>query len=468
MRRVNTQAWLAAASVVAMVAPAWAQRREVYDWNALAPEVVDLIGPTYLAHAAEFPDAEEPAAVLRAYLEQDELTRAGRHDEAVSFAREIARSFPAFRHAQAGLGRALWERYQPMRRHDDLVQSMGAYARAHGIGLRNGRVRYTDVLALGLARLGDPASLRAVFEPVLALFPDDALLMQQYASALARLDAPDAEPWLKKALALRPPEGAIEPVLDYGRYLIGRDRFREALQVLQQPPEEEFPVVSFYCGAAAERSGQLGLAGAEYRRAAAFTHSFPVPEEYRTALASQSGIRFQGDLSAAHDCTGKHELARVIQCESGGESAGGQRAVGWTVRNRVFHSNSGGCTFANSGSTTCAKYNTVVNAPNQFCETTATSTSETRAEQVFHASRADPYPPGGWCPAGSVSGSDKCTASCTQEALTQGNHASGEKAFYSTTGACAANHPWIPAGCTSGPAKTCGNGGSDHCFYRVP
>jgi tetratricopeptide (TPR) repeat protein len=445
-----------------------ADRRETYDWTALPPDVAEFIAGTYFAHAAEFPDPGEPLAVLRLYLDQDELFRQGRLEEAIALFRGAAKAFPQARHAQAGLARALWRRYRSNGSREDLKEAVAVYRQAHLLGLRNGRIRYTELLSEGFGSLGETAPLRDVFEPLLADHPSDPVFTRDYASGLARAGAPDAEVWLRKSLQLRPEGGPIEPVTEYGQWLIARDRYQDALQVLRQPPDEEFPIVSFFRGYAAERSGQLALARIEYARAARFTESFPVSEQYRTDLASEAGVRFAGDPAAAHTCTGKIRLSEVIYCESRGESGGGQRAVGWTLRTRVFRgTEQSGCTIDNSGDTLCAKYRSVAEQSGQFCGDGSgnhDSTTDTRAEHVLHGDVPDPYITGGWCPAGSVVGSNKCTATCSQS-TTQGANVNGPEFFYSTTGSCAATHP---SGCGSVPRQTCSDGGSDHCFYRVP
>lgn len=92
---------------------------------------------------------------------------------------------------------------------------------------------------------------------------------------------------------------------------------------------------------------------------------------------------------------------------------------------------------------------------------TRDDSSDATAYNVFYGIAADPYAQ--WCAAGTASSTTWCSATCGEEQLS-GASANGPSFFYATSGGCPSVHP---SGCGFNPKKTCGNGGSDNCFYDV-
>jgi hypothetical protein len=82
------------------------------DLSAYEPEVKELIETTYLGRGREFPDPEEPAVVLRKYLEQNahgyhsQLAEQGQRLNAELAAwQTLARQHPQSRHALVALAK---------------------------------------------------------------------------------------------------------------------------------------------------------------------------------------------------------------------------------------------------------------------------------------------------------------------------------------------------------------------------
>lgn len=453
--------WAGAALTLCVVAPL--SPAETFDWARLSPSVVEYIAGNYLGHAAEFPDPSEPVAALKAYVGGMERVAAGELDAAVALLGRAAQTYPGSRHAHAGLGTALLERYRASGAPRDLSRAAGELLIAHQLGLDNGRVRYLEALAEALGKLGDGARLRDVFLPLVDKQPDNERLMLLFARGLTlALDA-EAETWYQRSVAAMPgddPQAAVE----YGRWLIERGRAGDAYDVLAATPRSGFGLAEFLFGYSAEALGRDKEARAAYRAAVELSRAFPLPASLWSDVAAAEGARFTASADApAALCNGQLTMSRIIYCESRGEGTGGMRAVGWTLRSRVFRgTEQTGCVISNGGATLCDKYQSVGTQSGQFCGgTTHDATTDQIALDVYNGAVPDAY--NAWCPAGSVSGT-KCAGTCTSS-TTSGANVNGATFFYATSGSCATRHP---SGCGSTPAKTCGNGGSDHCFYRVP
>jgi tetratricopeptide (TPR) repeat protein len=460
-RTVCRRSSLAAAALAFCVASSPVSA-ETFDWARLSPDVAEFIAGNFLSHAAEFPDAEEPEGALRAYVDGTDRLGAGDVDAAVELFTRAAQAYPGARHAHAGLGAALWERHQLSGSQRDLARAVSAFLAAHRIGLDHDRVRYVDVLAEGLGRLGDSARLRDVFLPLLDRHPDDSRLALLFARGLALAQDAEAEAWFQRSLATMADDP--QPAVEYGRFLIDRGRAGDAYDALAPVRGAGFGMAEFLFGYAAEALGRGKEAREAYRNAAEFSRAFPLPASLWSELAAAQGARFaSGAHAPAALCNGQLKMSRIIYCESRGEGTGGMRAVGWTLRSRVFRgTEKTGCVVSNSGATLCDKYYTVGTQSGQFCGgTTHDATTDQIALDVYNGRVPDAY--NNWCPAGSISGT-KCTGTCTSS-TTSGANVNGATFFYATSGTCATTHP---SGCGSTPQKTCSNGGSDHCFYRVP
>jgi tetratricopeptide (TPR) repeat protein len=441
--------------------PAVAPLEERFDWERLSPGVADFIKDNYLAHRAEFPDEDEPVGALRAFVSGQELLVKGEVGQAVAHFEQAVAAYLRSRHVHAGLGRAL---LQSGADKATLERAAGALLEAHRLGLRHGRVRYTDDLSRALGELKDTERLGQVFPPLLARAGESWVLSLDYAHGLARAGSAEAEQWYQRSVQART-DGVLEPQVQYARWLLERNRAAEALAVLTpRAGEADASVLRFYRGYAAEQFGDLARAREEYLGAQGFSEMFALPGTWRTSLASSLGLRFDDDVSAQTHCTGHIRLSQLLYCEARGEGTGGQRVVGWTVRTRVFRgTEQTGCTINNAGATTCDKYVSVTTQSGQFylCGV-SDATSDSVAYDVYFGTVPDPYTR--WCVGGALNGTNFCLDRCSA-ANSIGANVDGPSFFYSTSSICTTRHP---SGCGSVPAKTCSNGGSDHCFYRVP
>ena len=119
--------------------------------------------------------------------------------------------------------------------------------------------------------------------------------------------------------------------------------------------------------------GRVDEAALDYAYSAEFTRDFPVPARYRIeGSQAQKGIAFERERGS--DSVGlqapllvtesevSRGLAYLIYGEAGGESMGGQRAVGWTVRTRVFRGGApvGYCVGSPGSGTLAEKYKNVI------------------------------------------------------------------------------------------------------------
>lgn len=443
--------------------PAAAPLEERFDWERLSPGVADFIKDNYLSHRAEFPDVDEPVEALRAFVAGQALLVQGEVERAVAHFEQAVAAHPQSRHVHAGLGRALLQRHERGADRATLERAAGALLEAHRLGLRHGRVRYTDDLARALGELKDTERLGQVFQPLLAR-QESWVLSLDYAHGLALAGSAEAEQWYQRSVEART-DGVLEPQVQYARWLLERSRAAEALAVLTpRPGEAEASVLRFYRGYAAEQLGDMARAREEYLGAQGFSELFSLPGTWRTPLASSLGVRFDDEVSAQAHCTGHVRLSQLLYCEARGEGTGGQRVVGWTVRTRVFRgTEQTGCNINNAGATTCDKYLSVTTQSGQFylCGV-RDATSDSVAYDVYFGTVPDPYTR--WCASGTFSGTNACLDRCSAS-NTIGANVDGPSFFYATSSACTTRHP---SGCGSVPAKTCSNGGTDHCFYRVP
>lgn len=432
----------------------------------LQPGVWDFIADTYLAHIAEYPDENEPVPLLRAYLEGQELLRQGKTDEALPLFQRVVAEFPECRHAHAGLGTALWQQYQGSQRFNDLRSAVQEFIRAADIGMSYGRVRYTGYLWQGLAQLGDNAAMDDFFQRAVQVGDNQYLVLMDYARGLGALADSRAEEWFQKAVAAQPADN-VDALAYYGEWLLEQQREADVLQVI--PPDAHIEYLHFLRGVALERLGRIEAAEHEYGQYTAFSLTSAAPDRFRIPESvAQKGIVFEGDsVVPLRPCNGYGLLANVIECESAGESEGGQRCVGWTVRTRVFKGTLPGCVYVdNSGSTLSCKYESVITQPYQFvysCGRSPGATPRHVRYDVWYGWAPDPTT--GYCPNGSYccnacAGSVHCSGSSQYGASNN-----GPMRFYGTTGSCPTGGEYS---CLAYKGKVCKNGGSDHCFYNRP
>ena len=301
-----------------------------------------------------------------------------------------------------------------------------------------------------------------------------------YALGLSFMDAPHTEVIYQQAIELQP-EGNVDAVALYAEWLLDQQREHEVLQLL--PSDTQFEYFHFLRGVAYERLEDLVQARSENAEAGAFSQDVPVSDRYRIReSAVQTGIRFKSDIRlTTTDAQSRMGLSTLIWGEARGEFTGGQRAVGWIVRNRVLRGSVGGCPYVNNnGATLAEKYKSVMCQSGQFegmcsawCANPATTacpsntTTNRSAYDVWYGYAPDPVPSGGYCPGGynhSLCPDGICLP-CTGVCWggTYGYSYQGALFNIGTSGTCP-THLCAP----TSRGKVCGNGGTDNCFYTNP
>ncbi|MEJ5308606.1 MAG: hypothetical protein WHX52_02435 [Anaerolineae bacterium] len=438
--------------------------------------------PCNMLYALDDADPNEPMKVIEIYWKGVELMREGRWKEAQSWFTDGILRYPDSRHLHEGLTQVLW--------YLAIDGAGGSVALEHAaqevvqaveIGLKFDKVRHTWPLAQIVGRTGDANTLNDLFERNLALAPTfDTYL--HYALGRSLMDDPQAELLYRQAVALQP-AGNIDAWAYYAEWLLDHGRASEVLALL--PANMQFEYLHFLRGVASERLGQLDEAKAEYAQFAVFSTKYPAPNRYRIPGSSiQAGIWFEGMVGVnATDSQARVGLSTLIYGEANGESSGGQRAMGWVVRNRVLRGTVGqpACPYVNnSGATLADKYQSVMCQSNQFygmcsawCSNPATTacprsaTTDRSAYDVWYGYAPDPVPTGGYCPGGYNTSKcpDGICLPCTGVCWggTYGYSTQGGLFNIGTSGACP-THSCAP----TSRGKTCGNGGSDNCFYSNP
>lgn len=430
----------------------------------LPPDVEEFIRGTYLSHAVAFPDPNETVETLRLYLETQRLQREGRGEEALRVLSQAVERYPGSRSIHAGLGDAFWQRYHRMGQMEDLRSAVEEFIRAADIGIHYDKVRYTWRIATGLARLGDTTTLNQFFQRALAV-PDNIYLTHlHYAQGLHLLGDPRTEGWYRRAIQFQP-EGNVDAVAYYAEWLLDQDREGQVLQLLS--PTEHVQYLHFLRGVALERQGRLDEAREEYEHYIRFSADFPAPDKYRIPGSSaQQGITFEGDVGAQTHCQTHLDLSATISCEAGGETQGGMRMVGWTIRTRVFRGDYACClSVDNSGATLCDQYYSVIHQPNQFvCCCTRTPTTDHVASDVWYGWAPDPLT--GYCPCGTAEGpwcSAQIHCSCNSQ---NGAHQLGPTSFRG--GICAGCACPNIGACFDDHGQVCGDGITpENCFYNI-
>ncbi len=425
-------------------------------------------------------DPNESAEVIRTYWQGVELMRQGHWNEARSwFAGNLSR-YPNSRHLHEGLAQVLW--YLAMNNSKDpnaLEYATRETVQAVELGLKFGKVRHTWLLAQTLGRTGTIDILENLFQKALRIAPTYETHLD-YALGLSLMDAPHAETIYQQAIELQP-EGTVDALAFYAEWLLDQKREREVIALI--PSDTEFEYLYFLRGVAHERLGNFVQAQNEYTRVVDFSQLFPIPSQYRIPKSTaQSGIRFNDNISiTSTDSQSRVGLSTLIWGEARGESIGGQRAVGWIVRNRVLRGSVGGCPYVNnSGATLAQKYKNVMCQSGQFvgmcsawCSNPATTTcprnitTDHSAYDVWYGYAPDPVPPGGYCPGGY--NHSKCRDGICTPCVgvcwggTYGFSNQGGLFNLGTSGACP-THFCAP----TSKGKVCGNSGADNCFYTNP
>jgi tetratricopeptide (TPR) repeat protein len=436
--------------------------------------VQQVIANTYLEHSAEYPDVNEPAALLQSYLEGRRQLRLGNTDAAIKIFRAAVKEFPDRRHAYAGLALGLWQQYEGTREMNVLRASVKAYLRAADIGMRYGRVLYTGYIGPGLTALKDKKRLDDFFQRALSVDDNRYLTLLDYARALATLSDTRAEEWYLKAINEQP-AGNMDATTYYAEWLLDTGKEAEVIVFIGTDPPIDY--LHFLRAVALERLGHTRDVGKEYDAYRRFNANFPAPAKYRIpGSRSQTGLIFEGDVpSSMSQVNALTALSRVISGEARGESSGGQRAVGWTVRTRVFRAYDVSTACGGYGSPTNGvwgapspgaslqtKYNAICNASGQFVQYTPTPSTNSRADEVYFGAVPDPVVCN--CKFGYIMGSC-CYGGCSGES-TQGAFPNGPAWFHNDAGGSAPSyHP--SSTCSEYKQETCSNGGVDNWFYKI-
>ncbi len=348
-----------------------------------------------------------------------------------------------------------------------------------------------------LAESKDVKRLDRIFEKILATEEGRERFYVDYIVALTKMDDPRTEEVLKKAIEEK--FGGDYIVLIYTKWLLDKERENEVLLL----PGIEDPTMYFYRGVALERIGQLKEAKSEYAKYRAHykIENLPnLPKRFQipgSELQKEMQIRFEGDESsmriqsttAISDAQAIKGLSYLIYGEAQGETLGGMRAVGWIVRSRVLRGSIGpwDCRLGvdNTGSTLAEQYRKVMCQSDQFdgmckewCNDPNTTQcpigdpkayerASTTAKAVYNGEAPDPV--GQHCPGGITNwGGSYCADSTKCTGYYKNTYRlAGPVLNYGTDGSCPSPHPGIKCG-PSSVGKTCGNGGSDNCFYPKP
>lgn len=426
-------------------------------WAALAPGVNALIENTYLSHAADFPDPNETVEMLRAYLRANDLRWQGDHAGGLAAFQDAVKRYPNSRHVQAGLGHALMEEHHRTGAESDLKRMLQHIVRAAEMGMKHGRVRYTDMLVQGLGRTKQTKRFEQLFNRAFEIGDQPHVTHVDFARGLAQLGDRRAEEQFQIAIRNQP-DGHIDALVAFAEWLLDQGRTSDVLAVVSAPDTVFYP--HFLRGVALERQGKIDQARAEYAVYTAFSQDVPAPAKYRIeGSVAQAGIHFEDSMHVQTHCAGHTRLSIMIYCEARGESIGAQRLVGWTARNRALRGTIANCiSITNSGATLCDKYYNVIGQSGQFYIACGgrNATSDQVAYDVFYG-----YVPEGItgaCPVGTRTGDACNTGYCGTSNTTN----------YAPRGAF-----WFDLGCSSQTAcksnagSLCGNDdvGNDMCFY---
>jgi tetratricopeptide (TPR) repeat protein len=450
--------------------------------DALDPDVVRIMSGTFLAHAMGTPDAEETADALEGYLRGYAEIVGGRLDEAVARFDELAVAYPTFRHVRHGQGLARLQRWRAGGDGRDLEQAADDLEAAVAAGVRNGVARGFEELFDALRSLGQVERARRSYD-ALATTGDQAFWVTAcFGELLVELDDESGLDLLEHAHAGRP-QGNVRALEAAGRYLVRHNRGDEWVARRSDPAvlgeREDIPFFGILDGVVHERAGRTAEASKAYARAADFSQFVPIDPAIlggKVELARRAGVRFVGDESPGYraaftysDCLSSvvGALGRLVSNEAGAETAGGQRAVAYTVRTRALKGNAGASCLSvdNSGSSRDEKYCHVMTQSSQFAAggtTSAPTGPTTQAYYVFTGAAPDPV--SGLCPAGTKSGTN-CDGSCSVSDFDTA-WGSAPRAFYHPSSEVCASIDPNASPCMAYPVKACANSAPNNCFYR--
>lgn len=340
------------------------------------PRLVELLATTYLGHAEEFPDPEEPYEILAQYLQLNAhgqasvpstTATAADIDFEVSLWEGLANAAPRSRHGYAALGGLYERKFEQTKDKTWLLQSVTMYSEAARIARSHGRIRYTDKLASALTAAGDVAGLSAHFAEILSQLPDSDpqhyyLALVDYANALAKMGQLDlAWQYFEEAIARNPKE-CIFAVNLYTGHLLDHHLPERALDVVERVYTKEERIIlaqpAFTRKRALEMAGLTSTSADEEVKAVREISNNGFIGGGIQALPSPPGLSAAASYAhtnAGDDCrvvdyhsvfydnaTGYWfysytvNMAEVLYNEARGERRGAQAAAAWTIRNRAL------------------------------------------------------------------------------------------------------------------------------------
>lgn len=363
-----------------------------------SPEVENLIQGTELSHAAGLPDPNESVEALSAFLEEmkrvkqsikkrmfgDEINTEGLEiDKWLTKGEKnllkLKEKYPESRHIYEGLARIYQELYEYTKDISYLEKASNSFIQAEELGTRYGVVgvpHYVSEVFNILVMLSRTDQIDNYFMMVSKAFPTNEFVYLNYAKALSNLKDKKADEFFKKAISLRL-EGDFQPIVDYVEYLLDREMYKEAIEVLNQlsPSEDYAYYPHFLRGFALEKIGQIKNAETEYKKFLKFyedtknqdasqfsKYLFRVPSRYRIPGSPlQKNIFFKNESKNGDEtnntktamvyrdttpycmpddwiCKATYYIVWTIngEAEQGGGTIGMMRAIAWNMRTRVF------------------------------------------------------------------------------------------------------------------------------------
>lgn len=401
--------------------------------------------------------------------------------------------FPESRHLRMLYADLLWYLSRGGQNRALLEQAAQEAIRAMEIGLSFDIVDYRLInrLSQTLGRTGDTEAFERLFTRALALDPGP-FIRRHYALGLSRMGSARAEDAFKAAIELEDEEDAH---VDYGEWLLDRNRVADALNILPRAPIHIY-YLHFLRGVALEKSDLPDEARRAYSRFRDFSGFFPAPARFRikgSKLQRESGIHFDDETGAKRsvgkdgitnvtapltDQEGIKGLSYTIWGEARGENYGGMLAAGWVARTRVVRGSvaePNTCpAVTRTGATLADWYKSVMCQSGAFdgvcsawCTNPATTsctsnpTTDSAAYDVFNGLKADPV--SGHCPGGVRAVGDLCasTQTCYGEYYSYRMRSPLFNLGISGSSSCG-THLCAP----DNYGKVCGNGGTlENCFY---
>ena len=460
------------------------------------PGVEDFLRNTFgNISATGVPDPNETLEVLQSYVSFRNSPNA------LENFRRLVEQNPASRFARLGLAQAYYSQYLTSRDREDAALALQEQLEAAKIAFSYGKVFYTSWIKQMALDAGQPEIAIEWFDQVLAQDPNNYDVTLNYGQLLVSIDSnARAEQFLRKAMKVRS-TGNLDAHVAYAEFLLNNGRYQDVLSDTVLVGERAF-YLDFLHGYALERLGRGSETVRYYDRYADMSRDFPAPRLFQIPESQfQRNITFAEDVPALDSTSLKESkselyvafnqdfsqqlLARatpapattnlswVTACEAGPtETIGAQRMVAWSVRQRKNRGTIPDCLDAdNSGNSDNEKYANVICQLNQYeeviCESntnvthcnnvnTKTDTSDQVAHDVYNGYVPDPF--NNWCPSGSVSSNNGCTAVCLGGTASRG-------AFLQATPHSFLAYVHTPDPCMIYVGNVCGNGGGNENYF---